>query len=434
MISLEELVLKVRDATARGYISEAVAVYNARAFRAAIITTWTAVVYDILAKLRELELTGDAEAKSVLDRIDRYQATGDVPNLLKFEREVLNTAKDRFQLLSPSEADDLERLRDDRNRCAHPTLVSREEVYQPAPELARYHLNSAVHHLLQHPPVQGKAALDRLTREVQSPYFPTDSMAAARILNAGPFSRPKESLARNFLIILLKAAVALQTEAAYRLRCQAALQASQQLHPNVFRLTMEGKATDILRAQEDELSHAVLLIAALPSSWEALAQDVREKLLRYVHDMPEDQMPDTLLAALGSDSLRPSALARIASIRLTDITKFLPECPPELVDRAVALLMNASSFKEANAIIIQVILPLIRSGLVTADHADAILIAARDNSQLNGAVELRLLLGSLGRVMDRERYHRLLSDRGLIDKLPRPVKVDEDDDEKNDDQ
>ena len=88
---------------------------------------------------------------------------------------------ERFDLLSPVEAVDLARLRDDRHRCAHPSQQSAEEPYEPPAELARTHLRNAVVHLLARPPLQGTKAWDRVWRAVTSEYFPDsekDAIAA----------------------------------------------------------------------------------------------------------------------------------------------------------------------------------------------------------------------------------------------------------------
>ncbi|GAK61608.1 hypothetical protein U27_01509 [Candidatus Vecturithrix granuli] len=52
---LDELVQQVREEKSRTYITEAIKSYRAGAYRAAIVSTWIAVVYDIILKLRELE-------------------------------------------------------------------------------------------------------------------------------------------------------------------------------------------------------------------------------------------------------------------------------------------------------------------------------------------------------------------------------------------
>ena len=109
---------------------------------------------------------------------------------LDFEREVLNMAKNEFELLSPLEYADLNRVLEDRSRCAHPSINSLDEIYHPPPELARTHIRNAVTNGLQHPPVQGKAAIDRVVSEVRSLYFPKDKDAAGRHFSQGPLANP----------------------------------------------------------------------------------------------------------------------------------------------------------------------------------------------------------------------------------------------------
>jgi hypothetical protein len=162
LVDLDELVLRCRDEQARRYIAEAVACYKVGAFRSTIVATWIAVIFDFIYKLRELELTGDAKAKQKLEEFEKIRRNNDITGALNFEKNILNLAKDEFQLLSPMEHADLSRLLSDRNRCAHPSMNSIEDTYQPSAELARYHLRNAVTCLLQRPPVQGKAAIEWL--------------------------------------------------------------------------------------------------------------------------------------------------------------------------------------------------------------------------------------------------------------------------------
>ena len=76
-------------------------------------------------------------------------------------------------------------------------METAEEPYRPPAELVRYHLRSALLHLLVQAPVQGKAALARLGGEVKSPEFPIDADKAFEVLKAGPLQRPKDALLRE---------------------------------------------------------------------------------------------------------------------------------------------------------------------------------------------------------------------------------------------
>jgi hypothetical protein len=76
LIDLDELVLRCRDEQARQYIEEAVACYKAGAYRSCIVSTWVAVVYDYIHKLRELEMTGDKNARRKIEEYEKIRAGG----------------------------------------------------------------------------------------------------------------------------------------------------------------------------------------------------------------------------------------------------------------------------------------------------------------------------------------------------------------------
>lgn len=135
---LDELTLRCRDERARAYIAEAVSSYRAGAFRSAIVATWIAVCFDVIEKLRELSLAGDKEAEKFVQDLEVIRRSGDIKQALTFERELLEIAKNKFELISPLEYIDLERLQADRNRCAHPSLTSDDKAYTPSAELGTH--------------------------------------------------------------------------------------------------------------------------------------------------------------------------------------------------------------------------------------------------------------------------------------------------------
>lgn len=197
LADLDELILRCRDDRARSLIAEAVSGYRANAFRSAVVATWVAVCFDLIEKLRELALAGDAAAEKQTERLEKIRASDDVSAALAFERDLLKLARDQFEFFSPLEYVDLQRLQEDRNRCAHPSLVDETSPYRPSAELVRAHIVSAVDHVLRHPPAQGKFALDRLLTQIDSEYFPTKKQGALEALRVGPLTKARESLVRN---------------------------------------------------------------------------------------------------------------------------------------------------------------------------------------------------------------------------------------------
>src|SRR6266496_2346203 len=240
-IDLEELVQRCRSQNARAYIKEAVDAYRVGAYRACIISTWIALVYDFIDKLRELAFTGDAAAEKRVKEFVEIKKQRDTERALAFERDVLRMVKDEFELISAQEHIDLGRLFEDRNRCGHPNLNRENEVYTPPPELARAHLRVAIEHVLERPPVQGKAALTMLQQVVDSDYFPTTVDEAERVLKATPLSRAKKNLVRDFI---MGGAVSLVREVLPEKKLFqrfAAVRAAERLHPEIAKAVLSEK-------------------------------------------------------------------------------------------------------------------------------------------------------------------------------------------------
>lgn len=236
MISdLDELILKCRSEVSRAQMKEAVACYRAGAYRSTIIATWIAVLFDFVSKLRELEIAGDKKAAQKLADFDSARKNGDISASLEFERTLVQSAKDEYELLSSVEALDLERIFVDRNRCAHSSMFSSDEPYAPSAELARAHMISAVSFLLEHPPVQGKAALDQIFRDVKSEYFPTDEEEAYTFLSNGPLGRARGPLVRSITIGVSKDLLSEMRDQQERARQFAALKTVGRIYPCLLR-------------------------------------------------------------------------------------------------------------------------------------------------------------------------------------------------------
>jgi len=222
------------------------------------------------------------------EMLDAARRANDLPRTLKLERELIDLARDRFELISHLEHVDLERLREDRNRCAHPSLISDEVKFSASAELARTHIRAAVTHLLQQAPAQGKFALERLTREVSSEYFPTSVEEAAETLSVGPLRRPRESLVSNFIIVLFKWVVGDDLGYKAHARIMSALEATHQLHPQIFAGVLRDKVNVIVRKVEDEnLLRVLRVVFRIQEVWEHLASDVQNRLENYVSHLPD---------------------------------------------------------------------------------------------------------------------------------------------------
>ncbi|MCP1489435.1 hypothetical protein J3D48_005748 [Pseudomonas fluorescens] len=347
---LDELVLKCRDEKAKSYIKEAVSCYRAGAFRSAIVSTWVAVAFDIIDKLKDLALAGDKPAEIQIAEFEKARVNGDISLSLKFERELLKNARDQSELISHTEFTDLERLQQDRNRCAHPSMTIDGEIFNPSAELARMHIRSAVEHLLQHPAAQGKYALELLLAEVDSGYFPTELDKALVALKNSPMFRGRATLIRSFIVVLLKKFIRTEMSPKERERNLTALKAVEVMHKEVYDDTMANTLSGLIRGLEPVYLYRVWpLLTKLSDGWELLDIDVQQKVGAFVEDLPE-ALFSTLDSLLNFPPLSGFANKRIARADRTELALNLFSVPSKtVIDRVIELLGSSANFNQANA-------------------------------------------------------------------------------------
>jgi hypothetical protein len=423
LADLDELILKCRDDKAKSYIHEAVACYKAGAFRASIVSTWIAVSFDIIDKMKELSLAGDKEAEQQLEKLEEIHRSANVAEALRFEKGLLTLAKDKFELISQVEFIDLERLQEDRNRCAHPSMNVDGEIFQPSAELARVHIRSAVTHLLQYPPAQGKYALDRLTKEVSSEYFPTEESKTLAVLEKGPLRRSRESLVRNFIIVLIKKILCEPTGYRDLLKISSALTATRKLHSAIYDKTLSNKLSDIIRNLEaGSLNRIIILLQHVEGVWEYLDSDVKQRIEMFVEKLPDDLDSLKLLPFLISfPPLSKHVEPIIRSISSDDFLVsgllYLPAGTPSFViDRVIDCYLKSGSYSDAN--LMGKRLSSFATGM-TPEQIIRILKGASSNGQVKRSVELENVITELrkSQIIDTTEFDNLLRENGLTDYL-----------------
>lgn len=95
------------------------------------------------------------------------------------------------------------RLQQGRNRRAHPSMTSDGENFNPSAESAIIYIRTAVECLLQHPTALGKYTIESLLKKVKSENLPTSMDKAVMALRNNLLFKARESLIRNFTIVLL---------------------------------------------------------------------------------------------------------------------------------------------------------------------------------------------------------------------------------------
>jgi len=393
-------------------IAEAVKSYRAGAFRSAIVATWIAVCFDIMEKIRELALAGDANAKAKEEELERIRSAGDISAALAIEKRLLKMAKDEFEFLSPLQLVDLERLYEDRNRCAHPSLVAEEEHYAPSAELARMHIYNAVEHLLRHPPAQGKFAFDRVMATISSEFFPVRIELAVAVLKGTPLGKPKDSLVRNVVVVLIKELLG-DLPPGHHARAISALSAIQSMHPQIYDVTLVSKLSALARAvEDDDLPQVILLLRGIPSAWEALEHDVVTRLEEFVKNIPKDHL-EVAAALENFHPLAAAARSRISRATRAEISEAMFfVLGTAVADRVVDLYLQSTSFERANA----------TSSLITdfssdfsQEQIERLLRNIANNKEITGSFRLPVVIRVLRneKRLAPEQFETLLKENGL---------------------
>jgi len=419
-VDIEDLVQRCRSTNARAYIKEAVDCYRIGAYRACVITTWIALVYDFIDKLRELAVSGDSVAAKRVTEFDAIQRKRDSEAALKFEREVLTIAKDEFELITVQEMADLNRLFEDRNRCGHPNLNRDNEVYTPPAELARLHLRIAIEHVMERPPVQGKAALAMLQQTTDSDYFPISVGDAEHVLRATPLLRAKKNLIRDFVMGALISVMRESLTEKKMLQRLAAAQATQKLHPDTAKSVLQEKFDEALfRTPDGNLGRALWLVAAWPDLQPFLKEASWVKVESYARTIPSPEF-DAVLSVLVIPRLRQFGIERLKQSSKTElasgVARLRRKPDDSFIDRCIELYTGANSFDSANAVAKDLIKPIVP--YLSADQAKAVIMAGK-NGQVSHSNQYFGVVSDIknSRIMSKEVLTAVIGDSGLQERL-----------------
>jgi hypothetical protein len=389
---LDELVLTVRDRTSRSYITEAISAYRGGAYRSSIVSVWIAVACDIISKLRELGSQGDPNAMSLVTQLDKYIADRSIAQLQVFEERLLDRAYKEFEFLATHEYEDLCRLKADRNLCAHPAFVADEALFQPTPELVRTHIVHAVIHLLQHQPVQGKSALDRIKADMLQLSFPDDVEGVTTFLGGKYLNRAKDALVKNFLIVLLKNLLRGDDPdlAGKDQELLHSLIAVSRIHPVLYEQVVSSRLPDIVDALDDnQLINVFHLLRADVRIWTWISEAARIRLRRIVQRVVKNNAfyfarKNKMFDALVIDEFRATILRLFDDLEPAEKQNIIQTNPhPAFAEKAVELYSSALSFRQAEALAKSVILPM--APFFTTAHIIKILGAVRENDQIRYA-------------------------------------------------
>lgn len=373
MAELEILIGQVWSPEVRSLAEEAWRCYNAGAIRACIGTTWTAVTADIITKLVRLADGGDGEAVAFRERLVVAQNQGltqeGIRAMQQIENGLLGEAE-KFELIDSISLRELQRVREDRNLCVHPSLRTLDDVYEPRPEVARGHLAVALTTLLIHPPMQGRKAVEEFITHICDQSF----IASAPHIQATFFDRVRSAARGNIVKVAAKHAL-LELDPAGRLaaaehadRMAAALDALAQRDRELVRTGLARVADRFQVLEGAAQLRAMIRLGAHDYFWEALDQSMVPRLegLLFARIPKGELEPLTGETAAGIALVRsqfarewlPSLEDRFAGLpwlqRIAVLVAAIPD--PYFVPAVLSTLQEASTFRygeEAGALLLK---------------------------------------------------------------------------------
>lgn len=288
LTDLDDLFLKMRGSHAKVYLREAIISYRAGAYRAAVTSTWIAICVDIIEKIKELSISGDAEAARVEARLNSIQPN-DVRGMLDFENHILEIAHEALGMLSLIERKHLERIKEDRNICAHPTFSIDGAQFVPQPEMARSYIVQACNYLLNQIPIKGKVILKNMYELITSQSFPTDNENAFIILSSDHYlGRVRGSVHRNLVTILIKRIFIDSDEVPSKLMAQivSALVAVERINPDEYRGVIKDKLSDLLaQSNDDQIKRIIPLLSMKPQTWNVISEAIKSRIEQLISNL-----------------------------------------------------------------------------------------------------------------------------------------------------
>jgi len=441
MRDLEIQVASVANAEVRPLVTEAYRCYTAGTARAAIVLTWTAVCADLIDKIATLHQGGEAQAATLTGEVEAAQGKLDRASILAMqgvEASVLDVAV-TLELIDATQKVQLERLREDRNLCAHPSLRPLGELFAPPLEYARAHLVVALDAVLIHPASQGRKVVEAFAAHILDPGFVGDPLhiAYAFFRQVRPTARRKvvEFAARHAMLeppLPEHPAVAPADVADRMAQCLRIFAAEDR----TLVAEMIGKFAERWSTLQVDIQRRTLVrLGDLDAFWSGLNDAMRSYLDAIIRDIGEKHKGAAWEAPmLDSVEAGALALAAVAEVRAAlpsleaAVTGLSAPRRAEVIahrpclyfaEFAAALLEEAPSFDDGTEIQRTAVLPC--APYMTADQLRATLTAWAENSQCWGrgatdnAVRLYHATAHLGPARDTE-FREFLSQLAALTK------------------
>lgn len=379
MKSLDELYLSCRDEISKTYILEAIKCYKGGGYRSCIVATWVALVYDFIGKLHELSFHDD-NAKALYKKIEDFRIKNNINGILDFERKLLDIMKNDYELLSPVEYSDLNRLNEDRNLCAHPSLREETTPFQATPEIARYHLRNVIEYVLSKPPVQGKSALERIKQMLKSPYYPKNEEEIEVFLSDSPLGRAKDNLKIQFVNLLVSNIVSENSDIEIKKRCTKTLPVFISMNYELIKSKLFKKIAKIpVDIVDKQMYYYCVILLKVPELLEYTSESDIIRMKQYIQS---DAPIHSLKHFYRQDVFKVAIEERIEALDNKDLVRFLVSEPiNKFLEKLIHNFSDSNSFDAAAYRFSSYILPL--SSHFSKAQISQIIQAIINNYQIN---------------------------------------------------
>ncbi|MBO5310140.1 MAG: hypothetical protein J6A98_02960 [Clostridia bacterium] len=144
MVDLYEQYENIYNEKTKNYFEEVLSSYNNKNYRSAVVMLYSVVIYDIIAKIKELdEIYNQEWAKKTIKEINTLRKTA--PKSPEWEKLLLEKIKQQNDFLSLSIVEEVRHLREIRNQCAHPAMDNNDELFTPS----RYEADALIYRMLK---------------------------------------------------------------------------------------------------------------------------------------------------------------------------------------------------------------------------------------------------------------------------------------------
>lgn len=387
LTDLDEIAQRVLNFHSRNYLDEAIISYRAGAYRASLISTWIAVCVDIIEKIRELALSEDPAAVAIATKLDAIDPSNTTA-MLAFERQILDFACDDLELISHIEKTHLERLKSDRNLCAHPTFSRDDTQFSPLAELALSYIVQAANYLLVQAPVKGKVAIEKIYGLIEASSFPEDEQKAYEVLSSDTnLGRVRDSVAKNLAIVLTKRLFQDEEGISPELlsRIAVALGTLSRMFPEIYNDVIDRKLNEILeRATDIRLKRTLPFLTIRSEVWNRISNPVKIRLDILVKAMPIDETIKYRIPLLASQNyqIKEAFLESIHKIEEANLDNLLSSsASPALKELAITHFIESKSFASAEERGRKVLIP--HSVYFSDDDLKSVFVGAYKNQNWN---------------------------------------------------